>query len=393
MPSRSAQSKKGKIVALFDIGTSVVSGALVSLPATKDERPVILYTTHAPIPVQEEFEFKRFFQLVLAAFDETASSLTKARPEIGMPKEVHCFLSSPWYASQTRSIKLTRPKPFSFTKKFARELIERDLKSFEGTYLKNYSDIGSPVDIIENKIIEIQLNGYKTSVPFGKKARELAMHLYFSVGSHALLQSLEHLLHRSFAITPITFHSFAFASYIVAREIIPEPGFLLVDISGEMTDISIIKEGVLIESVSYPSGKNAIIRDLSIAFALGEKEVLSLLNAYEAGHLENAMAARVERVLSRAGKRWSRQFEEGLFQLSNHDRIPESLALSIDDDVARLFKTAIEAGEYSQYMRTSGKFSVILLQYETLRAFCKVHDAAGRDLFLMIEALFVNQLI
>ena len=394
MPSRSAKGKKikkGKIVAIFDIGTSVVSGALVLLPEKKDTRPVILHTAHAAIPVQEEFEFKRFFQLVLSALESASAALAAHRDDV--PEKTYCFLASPWYASQTRSIRLSRPKPFTFTKKFAMELIERDLKAFESTYVKNYADIGSPVNVIENKIIEIELNGYTAPVPFGKRARELAMHLYFSVGSHALLESLEHVLHRSFAVAPVSFHSFAFASFIVAREVIDEQSFLLVDVSGEMTDISIIKDGVLAESVSYPSGKNALVRDLSIAFAVREREAVSLLRTYTVGTLGADASARVRRVLDRAGKRWSRQFGEALFQLSNHDRIPRTLALSVDGDAAAFFKAAIEGEEFSQFMRTSGKFNVILIRYDLLCTFCKVEDAAERDLFLMLETLFVNSLL
>lgn len=391
MPSRSASAKKEKIVAIFDIGTSVVSGALVSIPVGKAERPVILHTARSPIPVQDEFDFKRFFQLVLASLERTARAL--ATHHGTTPEHSYCFLSSPWYASQTRTINFARPKPFPFTKKFATELIDKDLKAFESTYLKNYAEIGSPVTLMENKIIEIKLNGYKAPDPFGKRASSLAMHLYFSMSSRALLESLEHVLHRSLHIAPVSFHSFAFASFVIGKEATDTEDFLLVDIAGEMTDVSIIKEGVFAESVSFPSGKNAILRRIATQFASSEKESLSLLTTYATGKLTHKAASNMDAALTKPKKDWIRRFQEALFQLSNHASIPHKVVLSVDGDVATLFKGAIEGEEFAQYMRTPGKFDAILMEYDLLRKYCKVADGGDRDPFLMIESLFVSKLL
>lgn len=392
MALRSQKKKKRTIVALFDIGTSIVSGAIVELSDGEDTRPVILKSAHAPIRLQDEFDFNRFYALVLSGLENVASSLAEYHD--ASPEKAFCFLASPWYASQARTITYSRPKEFLFTKKFARELIERDLKAFESTYIKNYAEIGAPADTIENKIVDIRLNGYATPEPFGKRARELSLHLFFSMSPRALLESFEHAIHRTQKIIPVSFHSFAFTSYVVARDTIARSvDFLLVDAAGEMTDVSVIKDGILRESVSFPSGKNALVRAVCVEFAITEKEAHSLIRAYAGGMLEKRTKARIEKSFASMGKIWSRHFQDALFQLSNHSSMPRTVALTADEDIGFFFKREIEAEEFSQYARTPGKFNAILFEYALLRRFCKVSGEAERDIFLMLESLFVSKLL
>ncbi|MCU0660642.1 MAG: hypothetical protein MUD00_03485 [Candidatus Pacebacteria bacterium] len=392
MTSRSVKNKKRKIVAVFDIGTSMVSGAIVALSSDTDTRPIVLSTAHAPIRLLEEFDFNRFYGLVVASLEAVATSLALHRHV--SPEKVFCFLSSPWYASQARTITYSRPKEFLFTKKFARELIERDLKAFEATYLKNYVEIGSPAETIENKIIDIRLNGYTTPEPFGKRAKELSLHLFFSMSPRALLEAFEHVIHRTQKVVPVSFHSFAFASYVVARDTIARSiDFLIVDTAGEMTDVSIVADGILRESISFPCGKNAFVRTICTEFAITEKEAQSLIRSYTRDMLEKKTKERIRKSLITAGKIWSRNFQEALFQLTQHTSIPRTVVLTADEDIGSIFKKEVETEEFSQYMRTPGMFNVILFEYALLRRFCKVSEEAERDTFLMLESLFVSKLL
>ncbi len=382
----------GKIVAIFDIGTSSVSGALVRLPRKGDEaRPVIIHTAKTDISFQENLDFKRFFGIMTSALETTALKLMHSRSVA--PEKVYCFLSSPWYASQTRTITFAKSTSFTFTKRLAGELIEKDLKRFENAYLKNYREIGSPVELIENKIMDVRLNGYKTEDPFGKRAKELEMHLFFCIASKALLDGIEYAIHKSVKTAPVSFHSFVFPSFIVARDMVKESkNFLLVDISGEMTDVSIVHNDALLESVSFPQGKNFIVRSLSRALATTNVQAASLLRMHSAKTLSTGEAARIEKAIASSRKQWRRSFEKALFQLSNNVVMPDDVFLSVDGDVAPFFSESIKNEEFTQYMRTAGAFNVILLEYALLRKFSKAEEKIDRDPFLMIESIFINKL-
>ena len=53
--------------------------------------------------------------------------------------------------------------------------------------------------IIEGKNVHISLNGYPTSAPLGKRAREAELSYYISMGSEAVLHAIEEEIERHFS--------------------------------------------------------------------------------------------------------------------------------------------------------------------------------------------------
>lgn len=383
--------KKEKLVAIFDIGSSSVSGALALIPDKKsDGIPKIIHTAHSEIPFQENLDFDRFLHLMLKSLEETAIKMAKGNRAV--PKKVFCFLASPWCATQTRVISHSRNTPFMFTEKMAAELIEKELKAFENSELKKYADVGSAAEIIESKNIEISLNGYKTAKPFGKYAHEVEMTLFVSMSPKTILDLVEEKIHTFFHVSGIHFHSFVFSSFVAVRDMFPEnDDFLLADIGGEITDISMVKNDVISESASFPYGKNFLIRRISSSLNKLPAEALSLLSIYVAGKLESSMVRKMEGALKKARNEWLAHFQESLSGLSSAF-LPETVFLTADKDVSPWFAETIAKEEFSQYSQTRNKFNVILLEASSLRRFCKNKDGVERDPFLMLESIFINRI-
>ena len=107
------------LIALVDIGSTSVGGAL--LMPNKDKQSKnrwrVVYTTRQRINFSEQIESREFFnqmlsalKLVLKNFSGATQSVSAKQNQMPQPcwgvspKEIHCFLSAPFYAGQTRII-------------------------------------------------------------------------------------------------------------------------------------------------------------------------------------------------------------------------------------------------------------------------------------------------
>ena len=117
---------KGELALVFDIGSSSVGGALFII--NKNNVPQIIYSVRESITLEKEIMFDRFMNLTLKSIEVVANKISTQG--LGAPKKVFCVLSSPWYASQTRTIILKKNTPFIFNSKLADNLIEKEIKLF-----------------------------------------------------------------------------------------------------------------------------------------------------------------------------------------------------------------------------------------------------------------------
>src|SRR3989344_3628965 len=247
----SSSKRHDELAVVFNIGSSSVCGALFWMRPTGV--PKIVFSVQEPIAPQAEVDPENFLALTLKALDVAGAQI--ARSGIGAPKKIFCVLSSPWYVSQNRIIRLEKSAPFVFNAKLADGLIDREIKLFEEEHMAAYLESGNKVRPIELKNIKTMLNNYEVLDPYNQKAKELEMTMFVSMGGEDVLSRMEDILSRHFHRKQVKFSSFLMASFTVVRDMyVHQDDFLLVDIGGEVTDISMVKKNLLRESMSYPMG-------------------------------------------------------------------------------------------------------------------------------------------
>ena len=258
----SRNKEKSKLVLVFDIGSSSVGGTLFYME--KSRIPKIIMSLREPIILQKTLNIDKFLSSTAKSLDIVVNKIYKAG--IGKPEAIFCVLSSPWHVSQIRVIRLEKNTPFIFTTKLADDLIQKEIALFKEEYLAKYLHTESPVRLIEFKNIKTMLNGYETAKPLDQKIKEFEMTIFISVSSEYILKKIEETIRKYFHFKNVKFSSFTLSSFAVARDIdINQKNFLLIDIGGEVTDISMIKKNALHESISFPWGLNFIIRGVASA--------------------------------------------------------------------------------------------------------------------------------
>ena len=387
--SKLFQKNRDELVLLFDVGSSSVGGAFFVMQSSG--APKIIYSNRESIVLENELDPDKFLDSTIKALKTVTSNLCVKG--VGSPSRVFCVLSSPWYAAQTRTIKLEKNVPFIFTNKLADSLIQKEISLFKEEYkIKDHeTDTIRPIELKNMKTI---LNGYPTTLPNNQKIKELEMTVFISMAGEDILKRIEETINLHFHLKTIKFSSFAMASFAVARDIfINQENFLLVNIGGEVTDISMIKKDSVKDSISYPSGRNFIIRGIASDMKCALSEAKSYLSLYKDGHMSEESLQKFEPVITKYKTQWLKKFQEALSNLTNDISIPSTIFITVEHDLVEFFSEIIKKEQFSQYSLTESKFKVVFLGNQVLHGIAVFEQEINRDPFLIIESIYINRFL
>ncbi len=384
----SSSNERDTLAVVFDIGSSSVSGALFWM--RKSGVPKIVFSVREVIAPQNKISVEDFLSQTVKALHTVAGAI--AQSGAGAPEKIFCVLSSPWYVSQNRLVRMEKTIPFVFTSKLADSLIAQEIKLFEEEHLAKYVESGNKVRAIELKNIKTMLNGYEVADPLNQKAKSLEMVFFVSMSGEDILSRVEEVAMKHFHKRQVKFCSFLMASFTVVRDMyLHQEDFLLVDIGGEVTDISMVKKNMLRESVSYPMGRNFIVRNIAEFLNINFDEAKSIFSLYKDGHAEQKVKEEIEPVISSSKSEWLKKFQASLANLSNDISVPATIFITIEKEFADFFSDIIKTEQFNQYTLTESKFQVIFLNTERLHGIAIFEEDAIRDTFLIINAIYINR--
>jgi len=388
-----SRSSKNKLNLIIDIGSGSVGAGLVLESAN---RPRVLFQTRSNIDLSSNLNFNSFLSEMTKSLRQVIEKVSKSRK--GMPTKIRVFLSSPWAVSQTRVIKLRKNAEFTFTKKIADEYVGKEICNFEKSSLNVYKNENQNMRLIEKELFQIKLNGYKTNNPFGKKTMSFEMFLFLTASPEKVIDFVAYEIKKFFNL-PVKFSSFVLPSFVTIRDIFPDDrNFIMIDVAGEITDVSLIKDDILLETSSFPLGRNSLI--YNIAKLTGHNKTLAetFLDLYVDDKIQDKYKEKIRNILLDYKKEWMKCLSKIFAIISKKIFLPSKIYLTADEDVEKLFKKYIEEEEWGQYFVTESKFNVIILNNLILHRFCKVESSQGgftgwnyiNDPFIAIESIFIS---
>ncbi len=383
------KSKKEKIVAVFDIGSGSVGGAIVRMPQGEKSVPTIIKSSRVDISFHDELNFSVFLNDMIKALKETSEAIYNSK--VGAPDEIVCVLASPWYLSETRIIKMVHEHSFFFTSKLADEMLESEIKALNAEYEKKYGSAKSSPEVIEHHIMGVSLNGYLVDEPLGMKSRSVEMHMAISLSPKVCLDKIRKTISDSYHHTPISFASFTLCSYLAVREKYVTPdSYLLLDIGGEVTDVSIITKGILKASLSFPFGKNTFFKYMCTKLEIEYRDAVELFNLYSTGALAERKLKKVEPLFQSIENSWGEAFRACIGTLPHTLTLPGTIFVTADLDIRDWFVKAVCNDEYIKSIVTEHKCTTVTLEGPEFLNMCSVKDGTC-DPFLMIEAIGIRR--
>lgn len=377
-----SRDKKHDRVLILHIGSGSVMGAIASIDGSAT---TISATATSTIPIALHLTEEQFEKEMKMSLDHTLAALSKNK--LPLPNRAIVYFASPWYASQVRVAKMSRPTPFVVSNAFMNDMIGKELKAFEADEIAAHKDTPGALRPINSKVTQVKLNGYTHQNPLGASAREIEFSLFVAVAPERILSSVEETISRHYHL-PVVFSSFLLASFTVARNFFPhESDFILADIGGEVTDVSIVREGGLFQSVSFPEGSNSILRKLSTGLGRSIPESLSLCHLSMEGSLEASMEGKCRSLLENAKHAWITSFQKAVTSASQNIVLPSTLLLSIDSPIAPWFSDIVRKSDTENHAYVEKNRKVIVLGAELFHDLFLFGEKAERNPFLMIETL------
>ncbi|MEK7614662.1 MAG: hypothetical protein AAB428_03285 [Patescibacteria group bacterium] len=378
------KKEKENTLLIFDIGNGSVGGALVRKIIDKEGVTSLKITAseRVEVPLKERVNFENLLKNISKATGVVAERLSQ-KTETRNFLMAYAVLASPWHASRTKIITLKKDKPFVFTKKIQDEILAKEMAFFKNEISAKNSDTPHEFSAIESNIINISLNGYNTSAPFDKEVNEASLVIYLTVSQKRVLGAIDDKIKTFFPRTDVSFHSFPLAYFVAIRDIFPQKNdFLTVDVSGEITDVSLARGGILIETHSFPLGRNFFFRRAALTTGKTLDQAMSLHAMFTENVLSKKDKDEFAKAISEAKAEWLWSFRKAIADLSGNLYTPGEIFLTADNDISNLFTSWISEEEFSQHS-SHQKFNVISLLSGSKNA--------GNDQFLDIIALFAQK--
>ncbi len=297
---------ESKLIAVFDIAGSSIGGILFFHHHGK--LPEILATSRFSTDFFPEVEFKKIERSLHKTFERNIAHLKKFLPkERKKPDLAVIVFSSPYYVSQTKIIRLSKKEPFEITEKLIKNILNEEAKTFG-------EKIGNNAESFEIESMGYKLDDCPVANPFKKQSRKFEAAIYFGFGIKAIKNKLEECISHSFGDdVPVRFQSFPLATFNALKDLIDiSGGLLLIDVGGEITDLVMIKKGIVEEVVSFPLGENFLTRRIASAFGFSLEESFSLLKQYGRGELHSEANAKTRKILESAGQKWCELFNQAI---------------------------------------------------------------------------------
>jgi len=383
------KNTKEKLIAIFDIGSDSVGGAIARISSENNAVPHIIKSVRSEILFHEEADLDILLKNMLVALNSTATILHDAK--MGAFEEIFCVLASPWYISENRLVKMNKGHSFVFTDKIADELLQKEILNLSESYKNKYPEDNSSLELVEQHIMAVSLNGYNVTNPVGMRSRSIEMNIVISLSSKVCLDNIRTILSKLYHHTPVSFSSFMVDSYLAVRDrYVGSDSYLLLDVGGEITEVGIVSKGILMSSLSFPFGKKTFYRYICTKLNIDLRDAKELLNLFISGTLSDKRKENVLPLFNSIEKSWGEAFRQCVNTLPHSLALPSTIFLTADDDIRQWFSDTINKEEYAPSLITKYKSEVITLDGREFLNMCNVSNGTC-DPFLMIEAIAVSR--
>ena len=360
---------------LFYIGNGLVKCAMVN--NATGSLPEVLFWEKLDITHPETIDQEGLHKATVSALDAVCRTSNARLLSGGIKNKrisrIFCVFSSPWYSSETKVLRTSKLEPFMVKEDTVRHFIESSrMETGEGAPEK--------MAVLERKIIKTSLNGYVTEKPIGKRANILEVSVIESFIDESFLKEVEKTILRYFEGDEKHFHSLALVSFAVIRNLFKaEKGFIMVNMTSLLTEISLAKDGLLHETTTLPLGSQKLVQMVTERLKVTPAVAVTLLDLYQKEQAESSVKEKLRLIIEEFKKSWGESLKEALSHLSGGLSLPDTCYLICQTNLRNLFSGFME-GE---------KFRVENISDASLSPFIRFKTESP-DPSVAIMALFAN---
>lgn len=392
--------KKEEVCMLILVGNGSISVALALFKTT--EIPEFLYCAKVPSSIGEKINTKKRQEELATFLDMALGSLMKnawkhsywKRKQKKIDRIVLTF-SPPWFDLKTSHISIKKDKSFILSKDFIEDISIKEEKMFEEELNKeNPLLTKNSHKVIESSIIHTKINGYDVKNIIGKKTNSFDAYLCVSVIKKEILDKVYDIIHKHTLISndKLLMHTFPLVSFSVVRDVLAyESDFILMNVTPESTDLTLVSGDVISKTLTFPCGRNFIIRQIAKGFNVSPLIAESNLQLYNSRKVDDSMILQTEEILKNVEKEWSEYFESSLRELFLNSVPTSRIYLTADNDVVQFYIEFLKLEKTDSTMAFRKDINIIYVNPEVLSHQYKSSAHIKVDEFVAIIALFYQK--
>lgn len=383
---------------LIDVGNGTLTGSIVVFE--KNKNPLFVYVVRSYFSITEKLESQKLEVEMLTLLEQTLDNILKKGFEGEYwqtnKKKINNVLisfSSPWFLSKTKTIEIANEKEFMITKNFLLDVLSKEIDSYKKELEQEHG--GEYFEVVEKSIIHSKINGYVLDDSVGKNTKNFNASLHVSVVHNVFLDRIMEIIHKHTHVSQDRVHvnTFPLVTFSVIRDLFTkESDFLFMDITGEITDITLVKDEIIDKTISMPSGKNFLIRqvakNLNISTELAESTIKLFINR----KLDEQNTIKVSDIIVLAEKEWSIYLENTLLELSPSMTLPSTLFLTIDTEYFDIYENFLKTPKMDQTTLFRKNLSINKLDMNSMNSFYDNKSGSILDEFIVILALFYKKI-
>ncbi len=391
-------SSKPELGLIFHIGSSSIGAGVARYK--KGEVPQVIFTLREEIPYHEKVEPEKFLMDMADTLKKINSRIAKEGlthlkfTEFGSLKIKHVYyiFASPWSVTQTKVATIKKPEGFVLTQEMVDRIVEEQEHIFENETLGR-DDVGDRLTSIEKRVIQIKLNGYETAEPFGKRIEHADISLFVSLIPKAVIDKVTDISMTTYHPKDTSVYSFPLAAFSTIRDTFDHlKDFMFIDIGGELSDVSVVKDGLILETASFPLGRHFLVRRISKAFATSAEEAASLVRIYHEGNASADLEERLQPLMAKASQEWIESLNLLLTDLANKMTLPSHLFALINNDFVPFFMKALREEKISEFGVSDVPLTVTLVNHDKLKPVVLFSKTAEKDPFIALLAAFTGKI-
>lgn len=329
---------------VIDIQSDIIEGSLVKF-SDKGVTPVTsetLYATTVRIPHKAHTNGDYITKMMLKGIEDLCLHIVKEHPKITHEPlhSINYILSTPWIISQSKTVKIEYEKETEISEATIRDIIDADRKQLVATYEDD-------MIFVEQKIFDVELNGYSVHNYKNKRAKTLQVSFAFTLSSDKIVKKIQAAVSKSLHIHKEYYHSAILLQYLASRELASDgEEYIVLHVHGELTDVVIVKKGFSSYLASFPFGSSTLTRKVCLASKSSFEETGSSLAMYSEAKLNEEQQKKVESALMPIMKGWQAECHKAFQGLGGNISLPHRVHLYAGSALGVLFKKSLEENNF-----------------------------------------------
>jgi hypothetical protein len=341
----------GKMVAVFDVGSGSVGAAIVEI---RGKRPVLIHTSlRAQLPHEDRSEEQVASDIVLKTL-EAGNKLLEIHSKGDAPnKSINnglVVIHAPWIRSHADSLRAPLKDESEIIEDMIIQLSEKALSS---------ESLLSEEGIFERSVVRVELNGYPTSSPLGKRAKHVGVVTLKSEMLGGMEQKLKDAILGIIPGVDLVFRSSTLVDSALMRRKSPKSAnFTIADITSEATAITVVRDGVVSDQKTVPVGYRTVVRAIAKERNSTEDDVQSRIRMLMQDTCSTEECRALSSSLDLASANSTVKFGEVFAEIAKVSRFPNTLIVRSHPDLSKWFIGFFARLDFAQFTETTQPFSV-----------------------------------